>query len=153
MNNFYTGAPNDPILLEIKSWAEGPLRAAFPGVANSQTLVMSVEAQLRPSASIPKIITMTQPHNVPTPILPKKLPREGKGLKLLDVHPLEIARQITIQQMGLYMRIKVVDCLDKAWSGDKASSDNNIKRMIHHANKVTPSFPLSLRNVANTIGS
>ena len=38
--------------------------------------------------------------------------------------------------MALYARIKVVDCLDKAWSGDNASKDNNIKKMIHHANKV-----------------
>ena len=47
-----------------------------------------------------------------------------------------MARQITIQQMSLYGRVKVVDCLDKAWSGDNASKDNNIKKMIHHANKV-----------------
>ena len=79
---------------------------------------------------------MTKQSNVPAPMLPKKLPRDGKGLKILDVHPMEITRQITIQQMGLYGRIKVVDCLDKAWSGDKASADNNIKKMIHHANKV-----------------
>lgn len=135
MNNFYTGSPDDPILLAIKRWAEGPLRAAFPS-ANSQTLVTSVDAQMRPSSTVPKVLTMTKQSNVPPPILPKKLPREGKGLKLLDVHPLEITRQITIQQMNLYMKIKVVDCLDKAWSGDTASPDNNIKKMIHHANKV-----------------
>ena len=137
MNNFYTGTPDDPILLNIKRWAEGPLRAAFPS-ANSQTLVMSVEAQLKPANANSKVLTMTKQSNVPPPMLPKKLPRDGKGLKLLDVHPVEITRQITIQQMTLYMKIKVVDCLDKAWSGDKASSDNNIKKMIHHANKVVP---------------
>jgi son of sevenless len=135
MNNFYTGSPDDPILLAIKRWAEGPLRSAFP-VANSQTLVTSVDAQMKPAYAVPKILTMTKQSNVPPPILPKRLPRDGKGLKLLDVHPVEITRQISIQQMTLYMRIKVVDCLDKAWSGDKASSDNNIKKMIHHANKV-----------------
>ena len=136
MNNFYTGSPKDPILLGLKQWAEGPLRVAFPGVANSQTLVASIEAQLKSASIAPKVLTMTQPSNVPTPIVPKKLPRDGKGLKLLDVSPVEVARQVTIQQMGLYMKIKVIDCLDKAWSGDKASSDNNIKKMIHHANKV-----------------
>jgi son of sevenless len=135
MNNFYTGSPDDPILIAIKRWAEGPLRSAFP-VANSQTLVTSVDAQLKPAHPNSKILTMTAPSNVPAPILPKKLPREGKGLKLLDVHPIEMSRQITLQQMTLYGRIKVVDCLDKAWSGDRASADNNIKKMIHHANKV-----------------
>jgi hypothetical protein len=135
MNNFYTGSPDDPILISIKRWAEGPLRSAFP-VANSQTLVTSVDAQLKPAHPNSKVLTMTAPANVPAPILPKKLPREGKGLKLLDVHPTEVARQITIQQMSLYGRLKVVDCLDKAWSGDNASKENNIKKMIHHANKV-----------------
>ena len=134
MNNFYTGAPDDPILTYIKAWAEGPLRAALPGVT-SQTLVTCIEQHLKPM-SAPKVLTMTQRVDVPAPILPKKLPREGRGLKLLDVHPLEVARQITLQQMGLYMRIKVVDCLDKAWSGERASPENNIKKMIHHANKV-----------------
>lgn len=85
------------------------------------------------------MVTVTR-QNAPPPVLPKKLPKDGKGLKLLDVHPVEIARQITIQQMGLYMRIKVIDCLDKAWSGDNASPDNNIKRMIYHANKVQRSL-------------
>jgi son of sevenless len=135
MNNFYIGSPDDPILLAIKRWAEGPLRSAFP-VANSQTLVTSVDAQMKPANAVPKILTMTKQSNIPPPVLPKRLPRDGKGLKLLDVHPVEITRQITIQQMALYMKIKVVDCLDKAWSGDKASADNNIKKMIHHANKV-----------------
>jgi hypothetical protein len=45
----------------------------------------------------------------------------------------------------LYMRIKVVDCLDKAWSRDKASQENNIKKMIHHANKVPPLHSLSIQ--------
>jgi son of sevenless len=137
MNNFYTGSPDDPILLTIKRWAEGPLRSAFP-VANSQTLVTSVDAQLKPANAVPKVLTMTKQSNVPPPMLPKKLARDGKGLKLLDVHPMEVTRQITIQQMNLYMKIKVVDCLDKAWSGDKASAENNIKQMISHANKVIP---------------
>jgi len=135
MNNFYIGTPDDPILLTIKAWAEGPLRAAFP-VANSQSLAASVDAQLKPANNTAKVFTMTKQANVPAPILPKRLPRDGKGVKLLDVHPMEITRQITIQQMGLYMKVKVVDCLNKAWSGDKASQDNNIKKMIHHANKV-----------------
>jgi son of sevenless len=137
MNNFYIGSPDDPILLTIKAWAEGPLRVAFPS-ANSQTLVTSVDAQLKPSHAVPKILTMTKQSNIPQPILPKRLPRDGKGLKLLDVHPLEITRQIAIQQMALYMRIKVLDCLDKAWSGDKADPNNNIKKAIGHANKVVP---------------
>jgi son of sevenless-like protein len=135
MNNYYIGAPNDPILTAIKAWAEGPLRASF-ALAYAQSLATSVDSQLTPANSNAKIITMTKQSNVPAPILPKKLPREGKGLKLLDVHPMEITRQITIQQMNLYIRIKVVDCLNKAWSGDKASQDNNIKQMIYHANKV-----------------
>ena len=136
MNNFYTGSPDDPILLAIRQWAEGPLRAGFPS-ANSHALVTSVDAQLKPADAVPKILTMTKQSNVPQPILPKRLPRDGRGLKLLEIHPLEITRQITIQQMALYMKIKVLDCLDKAWSGDKANPNNAIKLAIGHANKIT----------------
>ena len=134
MNNFYTGSPNDPILPAIKEWAMTDLRQALPS-ANSQTLINCVEAQQTQAQAAQKVVTVTR-QNAPPPVLPKKLPRDGKGMRLLDVHPVEIARQVTIQQMALYMKIKVIDCLDKAWSGDNASPDNNIKRMIYHANKV-----------------
>jgi RasGEF domain len=138
MNNFYTGSPMDPILPAIKEWALTDLRQALPS-ANSQTLINCVEAQQTQAQATQKVVTVTR-QNAPPPVLPKKLPKDGKGLKLLDVHPVEVARQVTIQQMVLYMNIKVVDCMDKAWSGDNASPDNNIKRMIYHANKVSSAF-------------
>lgn len=126
----------DPILLAIKEWAMTDLRQALPS-ANSQTLVNSVEAQQTQAQMSQKVFTVTR-QNAPPPVLPKKLPNDGKELKLLDVHPVEIARQVTIQQMALYKNIRVIDCLDKAWSGDDASLDNNIKRMIYYVNKVGP---------------
>lgn len=135
MNNYYTGVTEDPILLEIKRWAKDALTAGAPS-QNCQAIIVGVESQMKQISANSKVSIVTIRQNIPIPILPKKLPRDGRGLKLLDIDPEEVARQITIRQMNLYLNIKVVDCLDKGWTRDKASSVNNIKKMIQYDNKV-----------------
>ncbi|CAH1766356.1 10207_t:CDS:2, partial [Entrophospora sp. SA101] len=62
------------------------------------------------------VLTMsTQP---PPPIVP----RNFKKVKFLDLEPLEIARQLTIIESKLYNKIRPVECLNKAWSKEEAST-------------------------------
>ncbi|CCJ29719.1 unnamed protein product [Pneumocystis jirovecii] len=62
--------------------------------------------------------------NTPPPLLPKNL----KKFKLLDLDPLEIARQLTI----------IEKCLNKAWSKNFANDiAENIKSMILKSNQIT----------------
>jgi son of sevenless-like protein len=124
MNNFYTGSPIDLILSVIKEWAMADLRQAHPSV-NTLGLINCVLGQQTQTQATHRFVTMRQQNATP-PVLPKILAKDGKGLKLLDVPPVEIARQITLQQMGLYMKIQMIECLGKSWSEVNASPDNNI---------------------------
>ncbi|KAI8584512.1 hypothetical protein K450DRAFT_216708 [Umbelopsis ramanniana AG] len=71
----------------------------------------------------------------PAPIVPKNL----KRLKLTDIDPLELARQLTILDFKLYSSIRPIECLDKAWSRDDARGDVavNVKSSIEFCNQVT----------------
>jgi son of sevenless-like protein len=71
----------------------------------------------------------------PTPILPVKLKRP---LKLLDIHPLEVARQLTLIEHNLYRTITPCECLRQRWTGkDKATLAPNIIALIDRFNKVS----------------
>lgn len=70
----------------------------------------------------------------PAPILPRNL----RKMRLLDLDPLEVARQLTIMESTLYNRIKPTECLDKSWSKpDAAEGAENIKAMILRSNQIT----------------
>jgi hypothetical protein len=125
MKTSYIGAADDPILPAIIDWANGPLRKAF-SAAESENVIAIVRSQLTSDIS--------------PPMLPRKFSKDFKRLKLSNVGLGELTEQITVRQMELYRKIKLIDCLNKAWSRDNASADNNIKKMIHHDTKVCPSL-------------
>ncbi|KAF8967979.1 hypothetical protein BGZ46_000080, partial [Entomortierella lignicola] len=69
----------------------------------------------------------------PQPITPRNL----KKIKLLDLDPLEFARQLTIMEAAVYNKIRPVECLAKAWMSEDpemAAKAVNIKKMIETSN-------------------
>ncbi|KAI8341421.1 ras guanine nucleotide exchange factor domain-containing protein [Chlamydoabsidia padenii] len=78
----------------------------------------------------------------PVPILP----RNRKKFRLLDIDPLELARQLTIMDFKLYSLIRPVECLNKVWSKEAVWTDGhlhqhvpaaNIRASIEYCNQVT----------------
>lgn len=81
-----------------------------------------------------KKMVLTLPTSPPMPILP----RNRKKFRLLDIDPLEVARQMTILDFKLYSSIRPVECLNKAWSKeDEAHVAVNIRASIEYCNQVT----------------
>lgn len=80
-----------------------------------------------------KKLIITQQVETPDPILPRNL----KKFRLLDVDPIEMARQLTIMDFKMYSSIKPVECLDKAWSRDSNNLAANIQTSIDYCNQVT----------------
>lgn len=74
----------------------------------------------------------------PPPILPKNPKVFGK-IKFLDIDALEFARQLTLTESQLYVKIKPTDCMSKAWSNKdpKKRKGENIKAMILNSNQMT----------------
>ncbi|KAG6819992.1 hypothetical protein H0H93_006695 [Arthromyces matolae] len=67
----------------------------------------------------------------PSPIYPKT----AKKLKLTDIEPLELARQLTIMESNLYMKIKPVECLQRARE-PKTESLDTIATIIQMSNRI-----------------
>ncbi|KAI5290225.1 hypothetical protein KEM52_000528 [Ascosphaera acerosa] len=89
-------------------------------------------------------ITMSRkmtPHikSAPAPLWPKNV----KRIKLLDINPEEMARQLSLIEIKLYTRIKPTECLNKTWTKKSRNPDDtdlyapNIKAMIKHSNQLT----------------
>ena len=74
----------------------------------------------------------TIPLAPPAPILPKN----PKKLKLLDVDPVELARQLALMEAALYKKIRPIECLQRSREYKPGRSSDNITSMIQLANKV-----------------
>lgn len=75
---------------------------------------------------------VTAPQGVPPPPL---VPKSNKKLKLLDIEPLELARQLTIMESQLYQRIRPMECLQRARE-QRTENIDNITVVIQTSNKV-----------------
>ncbi|KAG6910697.1 hypothetical protein DXG01_008741 [Tephrocybe rancida] len=67
----------------------------------------------------------------PPPIFPKT----SKKLKLGDIEPLELARQLTIMESNLYQKIKPMECLQRARE-QKTENIDNIAIVIQTSNRI-----------------
>ncbi|KAF8208696.1 ras guanine nucleotide exchange factor domain-containing protein [Mycena galopus ATCC 62051] len=67
----------------------------------------------------------------PSPLVPK-----SKKLKLLDIEPLELARQLTIKDSRMYQRIRPMECLQRIWEPNTDIVDN-ITVFVQTNNKIT----------------
>ena len=85
--------------------------------------------QQRGGDAIKMMVTAQQ--TPPPPIMPKT----SKKLKLLDIDPLELARQLTIMESQLYQKIKPIECLQRARE-QKTDHNDNIAAVIQTSNRV-----------------
>lgn len=65
---------------------------------------------------------------------PPSIAPKTKQFKLLDIDPLEMARQLTIMESRLYFMIRPMECLARA--KEQPGEDDSIRRIIGTSNKV-----------------
>jgi son of sevenless len=78
-----------------------------------------------------KMMVNTSQGPPPAPLMPKT----SKKLKLLDIEPLEMARQLTIMESQLYQRIRPMECLQRARE-QRMENNDNITVVIQTSNRV-----------------
>lgn len=101
----------------------------------SRQLQALVERKRRGDGDAQSRRVMTGTQTPPAPIIPRVSP--GKPLQLLDISPLEIARQLTIMESLYFQRIKLSECLHKAWTTDNAAEISpNVGHVIYTANRL-----------------
>jgi son of sevenless len=74
---------------------------------------------------------------------PPNMPKNLKKIKVLDLEPIELARQLTILESGNFNNIKLLDCLQRA--GEQAST-GAIKKVIDTQTQVGLLFPAVLND-------
>ena len=57
-------------------------------------------------------------------------------MKLSDVDPLEMARQLTLLESNLYQKIRPIECLQRS-RDQKGDINDNISQVIRFANKIS----------------
>jgi CRP-like cAMP-binding protein len=76
---------------------------------------------------------------IPSPIIPK--PKKGEPLTLLDIDPLELARQITLIDEEYYHSIQPKEFLKQAWNKhDHEKRAPTITEFTKHVNRMTNWF-------------
>ena len=64
-------------------------------------------------------------------------PSKTQGLRILDIHPTELARQLTLMESTIFSAIAPSECLNQGWTKPtKHATSPNIVAMIDHFNTV-----------------
>ena len=82
----------------------------------------------------PKLKRILQPDEYQQPILPKSL----KRFHLIDLDPLETARQLTLIEMSIFMKIAPLELMKQEWSKKNGTSTAvNIRAMTTMSTRIT----------------
>ncbi|KAJ2548940.1 hypothetical protein EV175_004636, partial [Coemansia sp. RSA 1933] len=100
----------DPLGLEMLREFACTTMAEYMSNAAEQ-LVRLIDKRRASQGGLRKLVP-NLPHAAPPPILPKSLSR----LRLLDIHPQELARQFTLIDSNLFNKVRPIECLKTAWS-------------------------------------
>ncbi|KAG8920871.1 hypothetical protein FRC01_000548, partial [Tulasnella sp. 417] len=112
------------ILGRIREFASEAAKVAAPA---QQLIALVNRAENGEFGRVTKVTTTTQPP-------PALLPKSSRALKFMDVDPLEMARQLTIMESRMFMKIRPMECLSRAKEGQ--GDDDNIRKIINMSNKI-----------------
>ncbi|RXW21608.1 hypothetical protein EST38_g4250 [Candolleomyces aberdarensis] len=115
------------VLDKIDAFVSSEDASAFPAAKQIKKLI---EQRIIEGSNLKSLIntTLSPP---PPPIVPKNI----KKLRLTDIEPLELARQLTIMESQLYQRIRPMECLQRARE-QKTENMDNIAVVIQTSNKI-----------------
>lgn len=143
METYFNEEEDKAILPEISHFTDHVIVESMKFGAEQLSKVIKKRLMSEDSGQIRKMKLNVRTMDMPAPILPKNM----KRIKLLEIDPLELARQMTVMDFRLYNRIKPVECLDKNWGKPDTTDDGsltatthiaaNVKASIEHSNQVT----------------
>ncbi|KTW29649.1 hypothetical protein T552_00858 [Pneumocystis carinii B80] len=121
---------SEKLLSQIKEFTINTMSESIPG----ENLVRIIDKRMKNDDRNYFRKLMLNIGFVAPPILPKNL----RKFKLLDLDPLEVARQLTLIESKIYNKIKPIEFLNKAWSKHVCNSiAENIRSMILKSNQIT----------------
>jgi len=126
-NHWYDFEQDAELIKQFSEFVEDTVKPVSP-VGNN---LANIVARNIERANTPKQAMFTNPP--PKPIVPTKA---NPGL--LDLHPVELARQLTLNEIEIFRKIRPNECLGLAWSKkDGDTKAPNVKMMIERFNMVS----------------
>ncbi|KAI0826880.1 ras GEF [Trametes gibbosa] len=135
LNTFRTMVTDDDILEKEDMYILGRMKEfasdeeVITFAAAKQLLILIERAQRGGDASIK---TNTVPITPPAPLFPKS----SKKPKLIDIDPLELARQLTLMEAALYKKIRPMECLQRSREAKPGKTADNITTIIQLSNRI-----------------
>ncbi|OCH91881.1 ras GEF [Obba rivulosa] len=117
------------ILSRMKEFASDEVVISF--AAAKQLLILIERAERSGDGPIKTVNAI--PVAPPSSIVPKV---GSKKVKLLDVDPLELARQLTLMEAALYKKIRPMECLQRSRESKPGRTSDNITSIIQLSNRI-----------------
>ncbi|KZT73839.1 ras GEF [Daedalea quercina L-15889] len=135
LNIFKTMVTDDGILEKSDMYILGRMKefASNEDVVNiaaAKQLLILIERSQK-GGEMPIKITAV-PIAPPAPLYP----RNSRKIKLLDIDPIEIARQLTLMEFAMYKRIRPMECLLRSKESKPGKHNDNFSQIIQLSNRI-----------------
>jgi len=128
---------DDCVLEDIKRFASEALMKSLPNIGQRILEISSRKLSSDMSKNginTPRVKRLVRQEDFPPPILPKNM----KRFTILEIDPLETARQLTIVEMDIFCRIQPLELMKQEWSRkNTASVAHNVRAMTTMSTKLT----------------
>ncbi|KAJ3412893.1 hypothetical protein HDV05_008757 [Chytridiales sp. JEL 0842] len=152
LESYWVEEYDSNVLNDILVFAQGPLSEFQPSIA--PRLISLVQSKLNGMAQGPQGSTTYRPPRrvnngeAPPAIIPKVAVQK---LTLMDIDPLEVARQLTLLQTRLFCGIHPMELIGQAWS-KKGGVAPNVRGMTDLSNKITSWAVFNILNESDVRG-
>ncbi|KAI8926456.1 ras guanine nucleotide exchange factor domain-containing protein [Entophlyctis helioformis] len=136
LESHWVDALDDVCLDRIYQFASNVMMRAHAPLASRlmELVTKKINTDVMQTPQTPKIKRANvRPEDIPQPVLPRNL----KRFSLLDLDPIEVARQMTLIESAMYARIMPQELMRQEWAKKRGSIANNVRAMSQMSTKVT----------------
>lgn len=134
LENYWQDNTDLDVLKDIEKFAKTDMMDGNRPLA--LRLVDLVKKKLTvPDSNSAQKVTKKITGDIPPPL---SIPKNLTKVNLIDIHPLEVARQITLIESNNFNAIKVTELIGQPWANkNDRSGAMNVRNMTHMSNKIT----------------
>ncbi|KZT73841.1 ras GEF [Daedalea quercina L-15889] len=135
LNILKTMVTDEGVLEKSDMYILGPMKEFVSNedvvnIAAAKQLLILIERSQKGGEMPVKITTV--PIAPPAPYLP----RNPRNMKLLDIDPIEIARQLTLMEFAMYKKIRSMECLMRSKASKPGKHNDSFSQIIQLTNKI-----------------
>ncbi|KAI3634264.1 hypothetical protein MIR68_007868 [Amoeboaphelidium protococcarum] len=138
LDSYYLKEQDEKLLPLMRRFIDGLVKEVLPSGSTMLLRLIDRVAKLPDDELVQskRLTFIIGSHNAPTAPSSPMMPRSFGSI--LELDPLELARQFTVHDFALFARIDITEFLDKSWSIKNDNSKSpNVKHLIKMSNQTT----------------